>query len=488
MALKEGTVFLGGVLILRHVLFVPNLKCNLISVSQLLDDSDLVIQITNKICAIQDRNSRKLIGAGERREGLYFLKGVASAHTCKMKGVASFELWHMRMGHPSSKVVELIPKVNDLGRNINKACDVCFRAKQTREIFLSSDNRAKECFDLIHCDLWGAYRVPASCGVIYFLTIVDDYSRAVWIYLLNEKYEVASILKRFIVMIQRQFKKDVKTIRSDNGSEFMCLQEYFDEHGILHQTSCVGTPQQNGRVERKHRHIHSVARALRFQAHLPIEFWGECVLTAGYLINRTPSVRLNGKTSNEVLFGQVPSYKHIQIFGCLCYVHNLNRDKDKFSSRSRRCVFVGYPFGKKGWRLYDLENGEYFVSRDVVFIETNFPYANENVTGAVLTENRGVNWSNDVENLENDFDEQHAHSTEREGEVNRDVEEIIATDVNASAGNEVEENVIQEESPSRGQRVKQPSVRLREYVTNSIQVYPLACSSLQSNSLGIFLV
>ncbi|KAA8522564.1 hypothetical protein F0562_013075 [Nyssa sinensis] len=115
---------------------------------------------------------------------------------------------------------------------------------------------------------------------------------------------------------------------------------------------------------------------------------------------------------------------------------------------------------------------------------TEFPYANENVTGAVLIENRGVNWSNDVENLENDIDEQHAQSTKREGEVNRDVEEIIATDANAGVGNEVEENVIQEEPLGRGQRVKQSSVRLKEYVTNSIKVYPPACSSLQSNSSG----
>ena len=73
---------------------------------------------------------------------------------------------------------------------------------KTREVFFSSDNKAKECFDLIHCDLWGAYRVPASCGGIYFLTIVDDYSRVVWIYLLNRKDEVACVLKNFIVMVR----------------------------------------------------------------------------------------------------------------------------------------------------------------------------------------------------------------------------------------------------------------------------------------------
>ena len=72
------------------------------------------------------------------------------------------------------------------------------------------------------------------------MTIIDDYSHAVWIYLLNRKDEV---IKNFIVMVRRQFEKDVKIVRSDNGTKFMCLTKYFAKHGILHQTSCVGTQQ-----------------------------------------------------------------------------------------------------------------------------------------------------------------------------------------------------------------------------------------------------
>ena len=181
-------------------------------------------------------------------------------------------------------------------------------------------------------------------------------------------------MKNFIAMTERQFNKQVKIIGSDNGTEFMCLKNYFLEHKIIFQTSCTRTPQQNGRVERKHQHILNVARALRFQGHLPIDFWGECVLTAAYLINRTPSTILNGKTPYEALYGHPPSYEHLRVFGSLCYAHNQGTKGDKFASRSRRCVFVGYPYGKKGWSLYDLETQTFFISRDVVFSEHEFPF------------------------------------------------------------------------------------------------------------------
>lgn len=116
----------------------------------------------------------------------------------------------------------------------------------------------------------------------------------------------------------------------------------------MFQTSCTGTPQQNGRVERKHQHILNVARALRYQGNLSIDFWGECVLTAGYLINRTPSSILKGKIPYEILHGHAPCYTHLRVFGSLCFARNQHTNGDKFATRSRQCVFVGYPYGQKG--------------------------------------------------------------------------------------------------------------------------------------------
>ena len=86
----------------------------------------------------------------------------------------------------------------------------------------------------------------------------------------------------------------------------------------MQERSYVDTPQQNGRVEHKHRHILNVARALRFQAFLPIKFWGDCVLTAAYLINRTPTKLLKGKSPYEVIYGCQPSCNEILVFGSLC--------------------------------------------------------------------------------------------------------------------------------------------------------------------------
>ena len=63
-------------------------------------------------------------------------------------------------------------------------------------------------------------------------------------------------------MIERQFDANVKVMRSDNDTEFNCMRYYFQHNDILFKTSCVDTPQQNGPVERKHRHILNVARAL----------------------------------------------------------------------------------------------------------------------------------------------------------------------------------------------------------------------------------
>ena len=117
-----------------------------------------------------------------------------------------------------------------------------------------------------------------------------------------------------------------------------------------------------------------MARALRFQTGLPLQFWGDCVLAATRITNRLPSVVLKGKTPYELLHKKQPEYWHLKVFGCLAFAYNPSRTKDKFQPRGVPCVFIGYSPSQKGYRLHNLLTRVTFVSRDVKFYEAIFPY------------------------------------------------------------------------------------------------------------------
>lgn len=90
------------------------------------------------------------------------------------------------------------------------------------------------------------------------------------------------MLHAYIKMVEVHFEKHVRVFRTDNGTEFVNrkVAETFRDHGVLHQRSCVYSPQQNGIVERRHRTLLEAARALMHQSQLPLRFWPFAILTA----------------------------------------------------------------------------------------------------------------------------------------------------------------------------------------------------------------
>uniref|UniRef100_A0A803M4N9 Integrase catalytic domain-containing protein n=1 Tax=Chenopodium quinoa TaxID=63459 RepID=A0A803M4N9_CHEQI len=240
--------------------------------------------------------------------------------------------------------------------------------------FPISSSHASCAFELIHVDLWGPYRHSTLSGAHYFLTILDDFSRVTWTHLVHNKTQVPAIVKGFLAYVENQFSSFVKTIRSDNGTEIIqdACSVLFSDKGIVHHRSFPGVPQQNSRVERKHIHLLETTRALKFHASLPIRFWGDCLLAATYLINLMPSSVLHWKTPYEVLMKKLPVYDHLRVIGCLCYA--AHKTSDKFARRAKKCIFLGYPYGQKGYKLYDLESRKIILSRDVIFFEEVFPF------------------------------------------------------------------------------------------------------------------
>ncbi|RVW11705.1 Retrovirus-related Pol polyprotein from transposon TNT 1-94 [Vitis vinifera] len=132
-------------------------------------------------------------------------------------------------------------------------------------------------------------------------------------------------------------------------------------------TSC--TSQQNGRAERKLRHILDTVRALLLSAKVPAPFWGEASLHVVHAINHIPSVVIHNQTPYERLFGSPPDYHHLRSFGSTCFVLLQPHEHNKLEPRSRLCCFLGYGETQKGYRCYDPVSHRLRVSRNVVFWE-----------------------------------------------------------------------------------------------------------------------
>ncbi|GKD75975.1 retrotransposon protein, putative, ty1-copia subclass [Tanacetum coccineum] len=177
----------------------------------------------------------------------------------------------------------------------------------------------------------------------YFLSIVDDYSRRVWVYFLRHKNEAFSKFKEWKQLVENQTGRKLKKLRTDNGLEF-CNQEFNNlckESGIT-------------------RHLTS---------GLPDLFWAEATVTAAYLINRSPSTALKKKTPMDLWSGHPANYEILRIFGCVAYSHV---NQGKLKPRAIKCIFQGYHKGVKGYRLWRLDDVKpmIIISRDVVFNES----------------------------------------------------------------------------------------------------------------------
>lgn len=134
-----------------------------------------------------------------------------------------------------------------------------------------------------------------------------------------------------------------------------------------------GTPQQNGVAERMNRTLLERVRCLILNVSLPKTFWGEALATAAYLINRSPSSSLNFRTPIELWNGTLADYSKLRVFGCLAYAHI---KQDKLEPRALKCIFIGYPEGVKGYKVWNLDSTgpRCFNSRDIIFDESRMTY------------------------------------------------------------------------------------------------------------------
>lgn len=247
------TIKLSQTLTISCVLFIPNFKFNLLSNSALTRNSNITMLFSSTSCYILPYNPflsqahilDSMIGKGNFRENLYILESTfpssnAPAQTHSTFQI-SFEVCHQCLGHPSFDKIHILSK--ELHISIDKNthhlfCKVCPLAKQKRLSFHSSNNLSSHPFDLLHLDVWGPFHVTRLEGYRYFLTIVDDCTRAAWVHLLTNKSYVTIVFPEFIQIIETQYQKKIKALRTDNTPE-LSFNSLLKSKGIIHFFSCV---------------------------------------------------------------------------------------------------------------------------------------------------------------------------------------------------------------------------------------------------------
>ncbi|KAM1074315.1 hypothetical protein ACFX2B_019087 [Malus domestica] len=371
----------GEVLELKNCLYFPSCIKNLISISKLLRDGHSVL--FDKMSCTLYLNGR-IISHGNMIEGLFHLETnsgmhcIASRNTSKPKRareeVNQEKMWHLKLGHVNLEKIHKMSKdgyIHPLGNDRMGTCECCLKGKMTKSPFTGKGERATKILGLIHTDVCGPMSTTSRGGFSYYITFTDDHSRFGYVYLMKYKSESFERFKEFKNEVEKQTGKQIKTLRSDRGGEYLSNEflDYLKECGIISQWTPPGTPQLNGVSERRNRTLMNMVRSMMSSADLPVTFWGYALYTAAYLLNRVPSKSVP-QTPYEIWHGRKPSLKHVKIWGCEAYVKKL--EATKLEARSVRCYFVGYPKETMGYEFYHPDDQKVFVARNAMFLEEQF--------------------------------------------------------------------------------------------------------------------
>lgn len=356
---------------LKDVAYIPNLSDNLLSVRKITDAKG---EVLFKKGSVEVRLDDKLVLAGKQETNGLFVVDLNNS-VCKTKNQSSFLAidetlnWHRKLGHlgiqnmrklkTMSKGMQFKDKMHDL------SCDVCIKAKHARNPFKGHLPAATRALEILHIDVAGPVEEETYDGKRYFSVILDDFTHYCEVFLMSSKAEAANLIKNYIARVEKQKNEKVAKIKIDNGKEFFPIKPYCLEKGIVIDATAPYSPAMNGRAERMIKTLSEKTRSLLFDSKVEKYLWGEALLVACHITNRSPTESLEC-TPIELWCGEKPDLNKLKIFGCDAYAKTLTHLK-KWDERSVKMIFVGY--NSNGYRLWDENRSRIVISRDVKFCE-----------------------------------------------------------------------------------------------------------------------
>ena len=294
--LRKGTVKVkmsfGKMLILTNVFHVPDIKKNLVSANLLCKNGVKAILELEKL--ILPKNGI-YVGKGYSTDGMHKLSIINKEVSSYVYFDDSSYLWHARLGHLNFKYLKFMSNHGMIlyKHDDEKKCEICIQAKMTKKPFSKSD-RNSIMLELVHSDVCELNGVLTRGGERYFIKFIDDFSRFTYVYLMRNKDESFDMFKHYKIEVENQNDRKIKIRRSDRGGEYFPndFSTFCEEHGIIHQSSALYTPLQNGLAERKNRTLVDMVNVMILSVELPFNLGGEALLTACHVHNRVPSKKI----------------------------------------------------------------------------------------------------------------------------------------------------------------------------------------------------
>jgi transposase InsO family protein len=354
---------------LTNAYYISRLTANIVSCGQ-LDEDGFQIYIEDGVMRIRDE-LRRLMAKIRRSAGWLYVLDLTIARPVCLAVCAREDVWrwHARFGHINFEDLRKMGReelVRDLPilSQVGQVCKACLIGKHRRASFPHQAMRqAMEPLELVHGDICGPISPVTPSGNRYFLLLIDDYSRYMWVVLPPTKDGAAAA--------ERKSGKKLCALRTDHGGEFSAnhFKEYLSELGVQQQLTVPYSPPQNGVVERRNQTVVGAARCMLKAKSLPDTFWEEAVATAVYVLNRSMSKGAGGRTPYELWTRSTPAVQHLRTFGCVAHVKNMRPRLPKLEDRSKPMIFVGYEASSMAYRAYDPATKRVHITRDVVFDE-----------------------------------------------------------------------------------------------------------------------
>jgi transposase InsO family protein len=350
-----------GSLILHHVLFVPDLVVNLLSVRCLVLD-DYIVEFFKNSFSILKHGKMKMNGHYTSN-----LPSLSFANVEHQSHFSSAESLHRSLGHVSYHRLRQklgIPLKNE------KICEACSLAKITRASFKSKHPPASKPFEEIHLDLIGPISPCSREGHRYILTVVDSHTRFCSAIPIKAKSEVASVLSDSISLEAKRFGYYPSVIHSDRGTEFLnkSMKEFCIEHLIRTRTSDPYTPQQNGLAERHNRTILESLRTILKDSGFSHKYWSNIVKVSTLTLNQIPAHKSKKSPFEMFKNRSIPIDFFRPIGNRVSYLILPQKSASKLMPKGELGMLIGYNDEIQSYRILS-DNGKIIETKSARFLD-----------------------------------------------------------------------------------------------------------------------